>query len=367
MRGRGDFPDRGTRIRGDTGTRFSVSPRPSVPLSGKSPCSRVLKISVFLVVLLGPTGVGKTEVALELAQRLKTEIISADSRQIYKYMDIGTAKPTRSQQELVRHYLIDLIEPDQVYSAADYARDAGQVIQEFHTRGQIPLLVGGTGLYIRAVTEGIFEGPGADPDFRREMEQLADLYGSDYLYQKLQKIDPETAVRVHARDLIRIIRALEVYHLTGKPLSYHHKQSSWGHLRYPTCFLGLTRQREELYQRINRRVELMISKGFVEEVKALLERGYHPSLNAMQSLGYKQMTEFILKGGNLNKTILNIQKETRHYAKRQLTWFRQNPQITWLHLLESQTPSEIAQQCLELIRAFYSKVKPKDFKNSISS
>ncbi len=322
---------------------------------------------MFLIVLVGPTGVGKTEVALELAQQLKTGIISADSRQIYKYMNIGTAKPTRSQQELVRHYLIDLIEPDQIYSAADYARDAGQVIQKFHTHGQIPLLVGGTGLYIRAVTEGIFEGPGADPDFRQEMERLAGLYGSDYLHRKLQRIDPETAVRLHANDLVRIIRALEVYHLTGKPLSYHHKQSSWGHLRYPTCFLGLTRPREELYQRINHRVEAMIAQGFVEEVKALLERGYHPSLHAMQSLGYKQMTEFILKGGSLDKTVLNIQKETRHYAKRQLTWFRQNPWITWLHILESQAPSEVAQQCLRLIKAFYSKVKPKDFKNSISN
>ncbi|HWP49415.1 MAG TPA: tRNA (adenosine(37)-N6)-dimethylallyltransferase MiaA [Candidatus Limnocylindrales bacterium] len=322
---------------------------------------------MFLIVLVGPTGVGKTEVALELAQRLKTEIISADSRQVYKYMDVGTAKPTRSQQELVRHYLIDLIEPDQIYSAADYARDAGQVIQQFHTRGQIPLLVGGTGLYIRAVTEGIFEGPGADPDFRQEMERLAGLYGSDYLHCKLQRIDPETALRLHAHDLVRIIRALEVYHLTGKPLSYHHKQSSWGHLRYPTCFLGLTRPREELYHRINRRVEAMIAQGFVEEVKTLLEKGYQPSLHAMQSLGYKQMTEFILKGGSLDKTVLDIQKETRHYAKRQLTWFRQNPRITWLHLLESQAPSEVIQQCLRLIKAFYSKVKPKDFKNSISN
>lgn len=310
---------------------------------------------------------GKTEVALELAQRLKTEIIGADSRQIYKYMDIGTAKPTQREQEQVKHHLIDRIEPDQAYSTANYAQDAEQVIQAFCTRGQIPFLVGGTGLYIRAVTEGIFEGPGADPAFREEMNQLARLHGSAYLHEKLQKVDPEIATRIHKNDLIRIVRALEIYHLTGKPLSYHHKQSTWGQLRYTTCFLGLTRQREELYDRINRRVEEMITQGFVEEVKALLERGYRPELNALQSLGYKQLITFLTKGGDLIETIAEIQKETRHYVKRQLTWFRQNPSIKWFHLLNSQTPSEIVQQCFIHLESFYSNINPKDFKNAISS
>jgi len=331
----------------------SILPRSSFPL--------------MLVVLLGPTGVGKTEVALELAQRLKTEILSADSRQVYKYMDIGTAKPTQKEQELVRHHLIDLIEPDQVYSAAAYARDAEPLIQKAYARGQIPFLVGGTGLYLRAVTEGIFEGPGADPNFREEMDRWARLYGNPYLHRKLQEVDPQTAARIHKNDRARIIRALEVYHLTGQPLSDYHKQSSWGRLRYLTCFLGLTRQRDELYHRINRRVEEMVAQGFVEEVKKLLDRGYGPELNSMQSLGYKQMAEFILQGGNLDKVIETIQKETRRYAKRQLTWFRQNHAIHWIHLSSSQTPSEIAQQCFTFIESFYSKVKPKDFKNSISN
>lgn len=321
----------------------------------------------MLIVLVGPTGVGKTEVALELAQWLKTEIISADSRQIYKYMDIGTAKPAPRERALVKHYLIDLIEPDQIYSAADYARDATQVIQGFYARGQIPFLVGGTGLYLRAAIEGIFEGPGADPSFREEMTRLAHRYGNLYLYQKLQNVDPETAARIHENDLIRIIRALEVYHLTGKSLSHHHRQDSWKRSRYAVYFLGLNRSRKELYDRINRRVETMIAQGFIDEVKKLLAKGYDPHLNSLQSLGYKQMMEFILKGGNLTDTLLQIQKETRRYAKRQLTWFRQNKSINWIHISPSETAAEIAQSCFTLIESYYSKIKPNDLKNSMSN
>jgi tRNA dimethylallyltransferase len=283
-----------------------------------------------LLVIIGPTAVGKTEIALEVAKRLEAEIVSADSMQIYRYMDIGTAKPTKKEQMAVRHYMIDIINPDEDFSVADFQHMANKCINSIGECGKIPILTGGTGLYVNSMCYNYsFSEIDKDENLRQELYRQAKKYGKMYLYNKLEKYDPVAAKKIHPNNLRRVIRALEVCISTGKPFSYYEEKTKLQANPYDLIMIGLTRPRDELYQRINKRVELMAERGLVQEVKMLLEMGYSKKLNSMQALGYRQIIDFL--DGNVTKeeALYLIARDTRRYAKRQYTWFLRDKNIIW--------------------------------------
>lgn len=282
-----------------------------------------------LIVLCGPTGVGKTRLAVELARELKSEIIHADSRQVYRGMDIGTAKPSREELTAVPHHMLDVVNPDESYNAGKYSRQASKIIKRLHQEGNIPVVEGGTGLYIRALTDGIFDGPGADYALRGQLEEEADQKGLDILYKRLLHLDPETAQRIQPADRMRIIRALEVVEATGKPISAWQQET----IRppYTTLRFCLSLPRPKLYKRIEQRVDRMIEQGLVDEVKELLDSGFSEGLNSMQGLGYKQIVLYLKDRISLDEAINLIKRDTRRFAKRQLTWFRKDDRIKWLN------------------------------------
>ncbi len=302
-----------------------------------------------LVIIAGPTGVGKTKVAISIAERIGGEIVGADSRQIYRYMDIGTAKPTPEERARIPHHLIDIREPNEVYSAAEYTQDASVAIRDIHMRGKIPLLVGGTGLYIHVVLYGIFEGPGRDEAFRAQMHTLVEEHGAAFLHQKLSHVDPATAQRLHPNDLLRVIRALEIHYFTGRPISDYQSSATIPIVQYHSCFLVLTAERQALYARINARVDQMIDQGLVEEVRGLLKWGYHGDMNPMNSVGYKEIVEFLSGKHDLPSAIALIKRNSRRYAKRQLTWFRKYQDNFWICAEYSETIEEIVERCLRVI------------------
>ena len=299
-----------------------------------------------VIILLGPTGVGKSKLAIELAEELRGEIISADSMQVYRYMDIGTAKPTLDEQKRVRHHMIDLVAPDQPFHAGLY-RILGRKAIDQLTRGGIPIVVvGGTGLYIRTLTQGLFISPKIDPIVRDRLKQEAKIKGENGLYQRLKKVDPKSASLVHPHDLYRTIRALEVFDSTGIPISFYREQHRFGDRPYLTLKIGLEMNRERLYRRIEERVDQMIERGFLQEVKGLMEMGYGPELKPMQGLGYKKMVQFLSKEIEWAEAIRQIKRDTRHYAKRQWTWFKADPNIRW------RDPSTDREKILVEVRSF---------------
>lgn len=283
-----------------------------------------------LLVILGPTCIGKTQVSLKVADTVKGEIVSFDSRQVYRLMDIGTAKPTKEEQERVAHYLIDVVYPDEKFTAADYARKARQVIDEIRAKGKQPIAVGGSGLYLKALTEGFFEGPKADEGIRAKLKKEAQEFGEPHLFSRLKQADPQAAERIHPNDLVRIIRALEVHELTGKPISAWQREGRY--LPFPMRFvkIGLNLDRRKLYNRINLRVDRMVSAGLLEEVRALKERGFSPKLKALRTVGYQELFDHLEGELDLPAAIEKIKLNSRHYAKRQMTWFRKDKQITWM-------------------------------------
>lgn len=278
-----------------------------------------------LIILTGPTAVGKTELSLKLAERINAEIVSADSMQVYKYMDIGTAKPSPIERQLIPHHLLDLVEPDQDFSVADYQRHFEKAVASIYAKGKLPLLTGGTGLYIRACIQGFDLMPGEPlPELRRKLKEQIEEYGSGHLYQNLLDVDPEAAAKIHPNDHRRIIRALEVFLSTGTPISQLQRNRN-SNFKFKVIYILLNRDRDELYHRIERRVEQMIDAGLVEEVDFLLKKGFSPQLKPMQSLGYKQICRYLNQICSLEEAIISIKQETRRYAKRQLTWFRKEP------------------------------------------
>ena len=283
-----------------------------------------------LICIVGPTAVGKTEIAIQLAQHLDAEIVSLDSRQIYREMDIGTAKPTPDQQGAVSHHLIDCVEVDQPFSVAEYQRLADIAIAEIRERGKRAMVVGGAGLYFRSIIDGLFDGPGADVEIRAKLQREADELGNLALHERLRRYDPEAADRVHPNNLVRVIRALEVYELTGKPISALQQQWKVDEPRYSFRAFGLDMPREALYRRIEDRVDLMVEAGLVEEVKGLLDRGYPRNCVAMQSFGYKELIDYLDGVRTLDEAITLLKQNTRRFAKRQLTWFRNDPRIEWI-------------------------------------
>ena len=283
-----------------------------------------------LIIISGPTCVGKTDAAIALAEPLGAEIISADAMQVYRYMNIGTAKPTEQQRARVPHHLIDVANPDEPFSAALFKTMADAVIREIHQKGRPIFVVGGTGLYIKALMRGLFPGQEQDRVVRKKLKHEAETVGLDALYQRLQKVDPAAAARIHPNDTYRIIRALEVYHVTGQPISHHQKVHGFRHFRYRTLKIALAPDRNILYDRINRRVDLMLASGLLEEVKWLLAQGYPSTLKSMRSIGYRHMGDYLEGRTPWDETIRLFKRDTRRYAKRQLTWFRADPKILWV-------------------------------------
>jgi tRNA dimethylallyltransferase len=283
-----------------------------------------------LLCLLGPTAVGKTEIAIQLAQRLNAEIVSVDSRQIYRQMDIGTAKPTAEEQQAARHHLIDCVDISQPFSVADYQSLADAAIADIRNRGKRVLLVGGAGLYFRAIVDGLFEGPGANPALRKRLEAEAAQNGVDSLHNRLQTCDPESADRIHPNNLVRVIRALEVYELTGTPMSELQQQWHPEKQRYPFIAFGLTMPRALLYRRIEQRVDVMLANGLIAEVESLLAAGYARDSVALQSFGYRELIAYLDGDCTYLEAISQLKQNTRRFAKRQLTWFRKDTRIEWV-------------------------------------
>jgi tRNA dimethylallyltransferase len=290
--------------------------------------------------------VGKTALAIHLAQELGAQIVSADSLQVYRELDIGTAKPTWEERALIAHHLVDVVFPDQEYDAAIYCRQARQVLADLQTREIPALVVGGTGLYIRSLLYGIFADGVQDEACRCRLQAELAADGLPALYNRLRKLDPETAARLHPHDAFRIVRALEVITATGRKMSDQHRQHHFGDCPYRTLKIGLHRPREELYARIDARVEAMLGQGLVAEVQDLRRR-YPADLKPLQSLGYRHVSAYIDGELNWTEMVAQLQKDTRNYAKRQLTWFRAEPEMHWLE------PSQ-ADAALELLVDFFS-------------
>ena len=282
-----------------------------------------------IVVICGPTAIGKTGTAITLARSAGGEIVGADSMQIYRHMEIGTAKPTPAEQAAVPHHLIDVVDPDQPFDAARYVDIAGRAIDRLCRKGVIPFVVGGTGLYIRALIHGIFPAHPTDPELRARLKAEAAAIGSDRLHQRLAACDPAAADRIHPNDAFRIIRALEVFETTGAPLSEQQRRHGFADVPYVALKIGLQLDREILYDRINRRVDAMFEEGLLAEVRKLLAMGYDPGLKSMQSLGYRHMTAYLENRIDWEEARRTLQRDTRRYAKRQMTWFRADPDIHW--------------------------------------
>ncbi len=284
-----------------------------------------------LIVLTGPTAVGKTELSIKLAGAIGGEIISADSMQVYKYMDIGTAKISTAEMGQIPHYLIDILEPEEEFNVVKFKEYAGKCMEEIYAKGKIPIIVGGTGFYIQAVLYGIdFKENGEDTAYRQQLEELYKKEGSEYLHAKLAQIDPSSAQAIHPNNVKRVIRALEYYDQTGSRISEHNEEQRKNESPYNFCYIVLNNDREVLYERINRRVDLMMEAGLVQEVKQLLERGLSGDMVSMQGLGYKEIVRYLLGECSLEEAVYTIKRDTRHFAKRQLTWFKREKEVTWI-------------------------------------
>jgi tRNA dimethylallyltransferase len=284
-----------------------------------------------LLIIVGPTAVGKSEVALKLAAPMGAEIVNADSQQVYRYMDIGTGKPPAAERERIRHHLIDIVNPDEEFNAAIFRRLSVAAIADVESRGKRVILCGGTGLYLKALTKGLFTGPGQDLALREALNAEADQFGLRSLYQRLERVDPGVGSRIHPNDRQRIIRALEVFALTGKPISQWQKEHSFGESSFETFVIGLERDRAELYHAIDERCARMISGGLLEEVKQLMDKGYGLHLKPLQSIGYRHMGMILEQELAREEATALMKRDTRRLAKRQLTWFRADPEINWFH------------------------------------
>ncbi len=299
-----------------------------------------------ILILAGPTAVGKTEASLVLARERGAEIVSADSMQIYRGMDIGTAKPSREQQKLVYHHMIDIVEPDQPYSVGDYLRDARAAIDGIIASGGVPIVVGGTGLYIRALMRGLFHGPPADLALRERLIMRESEGPAGILYADLVKVDPGAAVKIHPNDLRRTVRALEVFYLRDRKLSDYQKEHGFKDTRYAFRVLFLVRNRIELYRRIEQRVDRMLDEGLEEEVRKLQQRGYRPDSIALQGLGYKHFFDYFLGKTSRDEAIALLKRDTKRFAKRQFTWFRREAGAHWVDISGLSDSRDIA-ECIK--------------------
>lgn len=295
-----------------------------------------------LLVLMGPTAIGKTSISIELAKRLNGEIISADSMQIYKYMNIGTAKIKKEEKQDIVHHMIDIVYPDEDYSVQSFQNMTKYLIREINSKNKLPMLVGGTGLYINSLVYKLnFTGVAKDQAIRDKYEKMAFKYGNKYLHDKLYQIDKESYEKINIRDLKRIIRALEIYELTGKTMSEYNKNFRKENDEYDLNMFCLNMDRQKLYERINLRVDQMIKEGLIAEVKQILDMGYDKNLTSLMGIGYKEIIMYLEDKISLEEAIETIKKGSRNYAKRQLTWFRRDKRIKWLDIEDFENIDEI--------------------------
>lgn len=307
-----------------------------------------------LVVILGPTAVGKSRVAIEVAKRLDSEILTVDSRQVYRGMDVGTDKPPVAARHGVAHHLIDMVDPDEPFNAGLFRRHATELIEELHRRRRLPLVVGGTGLYVRILLQGLCEAPASDPGLRAQLCEEARERGPDHLYARLASADPVTAAKLHPRDTSKIIRALEVHHLSGVPMSSF--QAGHGFIERPfsALVIGLTRERKHLYRRIEERIDWQLANGLVEETRGLLARGYRRDGPAMTGLGYRHVAAHLAGECDWTEMVRLFKRDTRRFAKRQMTWFRREAETTWLMIDELEPLEETVAHVMRLIDPFLS-------------
>ncbi|MEO2019524.1 MAG: tRNA (adenosine(37)-N6)-dimethylallyltransferase MiaA [Fuerstiella sp.] len=298
--------------------------------------------------LAGPTAGGKTATALALAELLDAEIVSMDSMAIYRRMDIGTAKPTQSEQAQVPHHLVDIVEPHDDFSVSDYVQHAAQVTGDIVARGRTPLFVGGTGLYLRSMLRGVFEGPDADWDLRRELERQAEENGNDWLLEELRKVDAPTAARLHPNDVRRVIRAIEVHRITGQPLSCQHDHTPLPKDEQPAAVFWIHPPRAWLHDRVNRRVDVMMDQGLLDETRQLLANDPPPGRTARQALGYRELIEHLEEGVPLDAAVNQIKTGTRQFAKRQHTWFRNLEECQSVPVTGGESPSDVAEMLMRI-------------------
>jgi len=299
------------------------------PLGGKQARNPDVHQQPCLIIFTGPTGVGKTDLAIRLAEEFDGEIISADSMQVYRYLDIGTAKPSAKEQARVHHHLIDIVDPDEEFNAAMFAEQADAAIHSLHERGKRIFVVGGTGLYLDALIGGLLKAPGADGRLRDLYREEAARHGEGFLYERLKTIDPVAAKSIHPNDLVRTIRALEVMEQTGQSIVAIRGEHRFGSRVYDCIKIGLTIDRALLYERINNRVDRMMADGLIEEGQRLLEMGYDEEALPLQAMTYRNVISYIRGNQSRQDMVRLIKRDTRHYARRQLTWFRKDPDIKW--------------------------------------
>lgn len=284
-----------------------------------------------LIIITGPTAVGKTEISIQLAKQINGEIISADSMQVYKHMDIGTAKINKEEMQGINHYLIDILEPEEEFNVVLFQELAKKAMEEIYQKGKIPIMVGGTGFYIQSVLYDIdFTENEKDNSYRKQLESIAKEKGSIFLHKKLSVIDPASAEKIHANNIKRVIRALEFYHQTGKKISEHNEKEKQKESPYNFAYFVLTNDRKILYERIDKRVDNMVKHGLIQEVTSLHEKGYNKNLLSMQGLGYKEVLDYLDGVCTLEEAVYMIKRETRHFAKRQITWFKREKEVIWV-------------------------------------
>jgi tRNA dimethylallyltransferase len=305
-----------------------------------------------LVVILGPTAVGKTRVGMEIAKRLDTDILTADSRQVYRGMNVGTDKPPPAARQGVGHHLIDLVEPDEPFNAGLFRGHAAELIEALYDRRKIPLVVGGTGLYMRILLQGLCEAPPSDPGVRAQLYAEAREQGQERLYARLAANDPVGAAKLHPRDTSKIIRALEVQELSGVPLSSFQAGHGFGDRPYSALVIGLNREKEDLYRRIEERIDWQLANGLLEETRHLLNQGYRRDAPSMTGLGYRHVAAFLAGELERAEMIRLFKRDTRRFAKRQMTWFRRESQTNWLMIGESESLEQTVGRAMQLIAPF---------------
>jgi tRNA dimethylallyltransferase len=314
--------------------------------------SEVVRRHRPLVVLLGPTAVGKSRVAMQVAKHFTTEILTADSRQVYRGMDIGTDKPTAEERHSVPHRLLDLVDPDETFNAGWYQRAALEEIQRLYAADRLPFVVGGTGLYIRALVRGLCPAPQANPLVRADLKKLRIQEGRDGLYTELKRVDPETAARLHPNDESKVMRALEVYRLSGRLMSKMHDEHRFQETSFSSLLIGLQRTTETLYRRIEERIDWQLTHGMIEETRSLLDRGYGRELGSLKGLGYRHISAYLAKECDYAEMVRRFKRDTRRFAKRQMTWFRKESGIHWFSIGEDEPLEQVGTRVIAHIEEF---------------
>ena len=324
----------------------------AIPVSAMRRLSEAQVLAKPVVVIVGPTAVGKSRIAVEVAKAFETDVLTADSRQVYRGMDVGTDKPASEERQAVPHRLIDLVDPDESFNAGLYRRRAIDEIERLYRDCRLPLIVGGTGLYVRTLLKGLCDAPQADPIMREALRQEAEDQGYDRLYARLVDVDPVIAARLHPRDESKVIRALEVYQLSGRRMSEFQQEHGFAERPFAALMIGLNRDRDMLYRRIEGRIDWQLAHGLIEETKQLLAQGYQRDSAAMKGLGYRQVAEHLAGEYDAAEMVRRFKRDTRHFSKRQMTWFRKEPGIQWLMIEESEPVQHTTTRVIEQIDRF---------------